>query len=62
MAFLVLAPALAEAPPATVTVRAGVHPDFDRVVFDWPHAVAYTIHREGVRAMTERQPATFIGK
>jgi hypothetical protein len=53
--FLIMIPAQAEeaAPTSSskifpvIAVRAGVHPDFDRVVFDWPHTVAYAVHRDG---------------
>ena len=32
---------------ATVRVRAGAHPDFDRIVFDWPRPVTYSLSRAG---------------
>ena len=28
---------------------AGVHENFDRIVFDWPRATPYTIRRDGPR-------------
>lgn len=37
----------AASPAPALTVRAGVHPDFDRLVVDWPRHVAYAIHRDG---------------
>ncbi|MFY9288628.1 MAG: hypothetical protein WAO98_09030, partial [Alphaproteobacteria bacterium] len=33
--------------PVTLTARAGVHPDFDRVVFDLPRAIKYSVVRNG---------------
>jgi len=33
-----------------LTVRTGVHPDFDRIVFDWPRKVAYSLHHDGDHA------------
>lgn len=42
----VVKPASEDTSPS-ITVRAGVHPGFDRLVFDWPHTVAYKLHREG---------------
>ena len=39
--------ALADEP---VAVRAGSHPNFGRVVFDWPATVGYSVAREGDRA------------
>jgi len=54
--FLILAPvAPAAAAPSSskssmaVPLRVGVHEDFDRLVFDWPRAVAYVVHRDGAR-------------
>lgn len=44
-ALAVLKPA-AGAPPK-IGVRTGVHPDFSRVVFDWPYEVAYTASESG---------------
>jgi len=35
---------------AVVNVRAAEHEQFDRVVFDWPRDVAYTVTRDGGRA------------
>lgn len=40
------------APPAAkpalkINVRTGIHPDFNRVVFDWPSDVAYTASESG---------------
>ncbi|NKB43985.1 MAG: tetratricopeptide repeat protein [Alphaproteobacteria bacterium] len=40
------APTLA---PSAVTVRNGRHPDYARVVFDWPTAVPYRVQRQGDR-------------
>jgi hypothetical protein len=34
-----------------VVVRAGSHPGFGRVVFEWPAAVAYSVAREGDRIL-----------
>lgn len=44
-------PAVAEVAPAVpaVTVRAGEHPDFDRVVFDWPRDVTFSVKQEGTK-------------
>ncbi|MFM2044986.1 MAG: hypothetical protein RLY86_3562 [Pseudomonadota bacterium] len=42
----------AAAPPATgqvVPLRAGIHPTYTRLVFDWPRAVPYRVEREGDR-------------
>jgi len=53
LAFLIVAlpgaaTAASPAPsPTVVKVRAGIHPDFERLVFDWPRAVRYAVHREG---------------
>ncbi|MDX2027526.1 MAG: hypothetical protein SFW62_02705 [Alphaproteobacteria bacterium] len=41
----------AEAP--VLAVRAGVHPDFDRVVVDWPKRTGYSIRREGDRVTVQ---------
>ncbi len=30
-----------------LTARAGEHPDFDRIVFDWPRPTPYHLHRDG---------------
>lgn len=42
------------AAPAVVSplirVRTGAHPDFDRIVFDWPRNVTYKIQRNGTHA------------
>ncbi len=38
---------MAETP--TLNVRAGVHDNFDRLVFDWPQSVAYTLQKDGGR-------------
>ena len=60
------------APPATVlstgdqvtatvpvTVRNGRHPDYLRVVFDWPEQVSYTVDRQGDRALiTFQRPSS----
>lgn len=51
----VLPPAWAEttapaSPAPVINVRTGVHPDFDRVVFDWPRNVTYKIQRDGDHA------------
>jgi hypothetical protein len=40
----------APAVPA-VGMRAGAHTDFDRVVFDWPRAVKFQLHRDGSHAV-----------
>ena len=32
-----------------IQARAGVHPDFDRIVFDWPQKVDYHVERDGDR-------------
>lgn len=45
---LVTSAAQAEEP---VAVRAGSHPGFGRVVFEWPAAVGYTVAREGDRIL-----------
>ncbi len=43
-----------KAPPLpTLTVRAGVHPDFDRLVIDWPKPVTYVVHRNGAHVTIE---------
>ena len=34
----------------SVAVRAGAHETFDRVVFDWPRAVKFSLHRDGAKA------------
>src|SRR5271168_5290142 len=39
-------------PPVTqagpvLAIRAGVHPDFDRLVVDWPRHIAYNVRRDG---------------
>lgn len=39
------------ATPLAVTVRNGRHPDYMRVVFDWPTGVPYRVQRNGDRAM-----------
>lgn len=45
--------------PAPVTVRTGRHPDYTRVVFDWPRAVPYTVSRQGDRTtITFQRPAS----
>ena len=45
--------------PVSVTVRTGRHPDYTRVVFDWPQAVPYTVDRQGDRAViTFQRPTT----
>lgn len=47
-AVLAQSAALASPDEAPIlTVRAGVHPGFDRLVFDWPRSVTYQLHREG---------------
>lgn len=43
----------AAASTPSITARAGVHPDFDRVVFDWPQNVTYNVHQEGARAIIQ---------
>ena len=47
-----VAPAPASPAPAAsaVTVRAGAHGDFDRVVFDWPRTVKFQVHHDGDQA------------
>jgi tetratricopeptide (TPR) repeat protein len=35
------------APAPAIVVRGGAHADFERLVFDWPHAPAYSMHRDG---------------
>ena len=55
-ALSALAPARAEdasAPSPVVIARAGVHPDFDRLVFDWPHATGYAVHRDGAHVTVQ---------
>ncbi len=54
MAFFVMGsaaraqnPASGAHPVPAVTVRAGVHPDYDRIVFDWPRSIPYTMQRNG---------------
>ncbi len=38
----------APVPPATrVPVRSGVHPDYSRLVFDWPRQVPYSVEQSG---------------
>jgi len=32
-----------------IVARAGIHSDFERLVFDWPKSVPYRIHRDGSR-------------
>lgn len=44
---LASAPVAQEAGAARLVVRAGVHADFQRVVFDWPQAVSYTLEQSG---------------
>jgi hypothetical protein len=34
-----------------IIARAGEHPDFDRVVFDWPRSVPYHMQRDGQHVM-----------
>lgn len=36
-----------DTPLTSLGARAGEHPDFDRIVFDWPHPTTYHIQREG---------------
>lgn len=36
--------------PLSVAVRAGAHPDFDRIVFDWPRDVKYDLRQDGAKA------------
>lgn len=49
--------ALADEP---VAVRAGSHPNFGRVVFDWPAAVGYSVAREGDRIVVSfERPGRF---
>jgi hypothetical protein len=39
------------APPIDIAARAGIHPDFDRIVFDWPRTVTYKLRRDGNQAV-----------
>ena len=39
------AEATAPLPAPQINVRSGVHPGFDRLVFDWPRSVSYQLHR-----------------
>jgi len=41
--------AASSAPQQNITARAGEHPEFDRVVFDWPRTTAYNVTRDGNR-------------
>ena len=42
-----------------VTVRSGVHPSYNRLVFDWPKTPSYTVAQEGNRlTVTFEKPAT----
>jgi hypothetical protein len=43
----------AAAPVPVILVRAGEHAGFDRVVFDWPRTIPYTIHRQGNRVTVQ---------
>ncbi len=55
-ALLLPAPAGAEdtpAPPPAIVARAGVHPDFDRLVFDWPRPTNYAVHRDGAHVTVQ---------
>ncbi len=58
------APATAQAPavpasPAPLTVRNGRHPDYTRLVFDWPSAIPYTVARQADRTrVTFQRPTT----
>ncbi len=40
-------------PEPNVNIRAGVHPEFDRLVVDWPKSVAYAVHRDDTRVTVE---------
>lgn len=53
------APASASAAPAAprVPVRSGVHPDYSRLVFDWPREVPYTVEQNGA-SVSVRFPVT----
>ncbi|WP_114392031.1 tetratricopeptide repeat protein [Oleisolibacter albus] len=51
------APAAAAGPAAAVAVRAGIHADHNRLVFDWPRSVEYRVERSGNR-VTVRFPGT----
>jgi hypothetical protein len=47
------AQAAAATPPAeapTVAIRTGEHPDYTRIVFDWPSRVGYRLERSGTTA------------
>ncbi len=51
LALLSLAPAASTAAePPSVRVRAGVHEDYNRLVFDWQDAVTYRVVEESGRA------------
>lgn len=44
---------------APVTVRTGRHPDYTRVVFDWPSTVPYSVSRQGDRTtLTFERPSS----
>ncbi len=48
---------------SAVAVRGGAHGGFDRLVFDWPQAVAYQIKRDGAMVTVEfAAPAQFTTK
>lgn len=45
--------------PVAVAVRNGRHPDYNRVVFDWPSAVPYRVQRDGDRtSIVFERPST----
>ncbi|MEJ0063018.1 MAG: hypothetical protein WDO70_07415 [Alphaproteobacteria bacterium] len=57
---MLMPPAFAASAPIHVTVRGGAHSDFDRIVFDWPRKVDYTIKRDGKQVtITFSTPAQF---
>ncbi len=41
------------APTPVIAVRTGNHQDFDRIVFDWPHHVSYSIHHDGTQVRVQ---------
>ncbi|WP_422367582.1 hypothetical protein [Pelagibius sp.] len=47
LSFLILSWALPLQAAETVSLRGGLHPDYGRIVFDWPREVAYEAAMEG---------------
>jgi len=45
--------AAASSAGSTITVRAGVHPTYSRVVFDWPTNTTFTLMRDGDKALLQ---------